>query len=114
MMGYGAVVGNVFGAGVTLLPSEAVSTKTRSAVVLSTGVVGTGLGAWSHGWVQPTSGDWAMVGVGTLLSGIHIGSATYIVDQTGGFKNTTSPRVRSSREQRSPAQASWLPPPDGT
>ena len=91
MMGYGAVVGNVFGAGVTLLPSEAVSTKTRSAVVLSTGVVGTGLGAWSHGWVQPTSGDWAMVGVGTLLSGIHIGSATYIVDQTGGFKNDNQP-----------------------
>jgi len=91
MMAYGAAVGNVFGLGVTMLPSEAVSAKTRSAVVLSTGVVGTGLGAWSHTKVQPTPGDWTMVGVGTVLSGINVGAVTYIVDQSGGFKNDNQP-----------------------
>ena len=32
-----------------------------------------------------------MVGVGTALSGIHIGSATYIIEQTGGFKSDSQP-----------------------
>ena len=91
MMGYGAAVGNVFGAGVTLLPAGSVSAKTRSAVVLSTGIVGTGLGGWSHEWVQPTRGDWAMVGVGTALSGINVGAVTYIVEQSDGFKNDNQP-----------------------
>ena len=91
MMGYGAIVGNVLGAGVTLLPPESVSAKTRAAVVLSSGIVGTGLGAWSHSRVQPTPGDWTMVGVGTALSGIHIGSAAYIIEQTGGFKSDSQP-----------------------
>ena len=75
----------------TLLPPESVSAKTRAAVVLSSGIVGTGLGAWSHSRVQPTPGDWTMVGVGTALSGIHIGSATYIIEQTGGFKSDSQP-----------------------
>ena len=32
-----------------------------------------------------------MVGVGTALSGIHIGSAAYIIEQTSGFKSDSQP-----------------------
>ena len=87
MIGYGAAVGNVLAAGASLLPPKPVSARTRAAAVLPSGLVGAGLGGWAHDHVQPTRGDWTMVGVGTTLSGIHMGSAAYIVNQLGGFSH---------------------------
>ena len=61
MMGYGAIVGVLLGAGVTLLPPESVSAKTRAAVVLSSGIVAqvSGLGLTLGSSPLRATGPWS-------------------------------------------------------
>jgi len=79
LIGYGALAGNLLGTGVGLLPAESVSAQTHALIVIPAGLGGTALGAWSSAHLDPSDGDWNMVGVGTALSAAQITAITYVL-----------------------------------
>lgn len=83
MAAYGAVAGNALGAGLPMLASKNATSQDISRVMVPMGAAGTVGGALLSEWLDPSAGDWSMVGVGVPLIAAEAGAIGVVLDDRG-------------------------------